>query len=369
MASSERDAAIAGMLERAGWGEAERRPLAGDASTRRYERLSRPGAPDETVVLMDAPPGAERPACPPEATPDERAALGYNALARLAGPNIAAFAGLARELTARGFSAPRVLESDVEHGLLLIEDLGDDLFARAIEKGADPRPLYEAAIDLLGALRRSTLPSAVEEAGRSWPILGYDEVVLQTEADLFTEWYVPDRQGAAPDPGALAEWGAAWAGVWPVLADEPPGIVLRDVHAENLIWLPDREGPARAGLLDFQDALFGHPAYDLVSLLEDARRDVDPGLAEAMIDRFIDVACIDDAQGFRRAYAVLGAQRNAKILGIFVRLAKRDGKPVYLDHLPRVARLFVHDLEHPALAQVEAWARRHAPAVFDEAAA
>ncbi len=150
---------------------------------------------------------------------------------------------------------------------------------------------------------------------------------------------------------------------------EPRTLVLRDVHAENLIWLPEREGPARAGLLDFQDALFGHAAYDLVSLLQDARRDVDPALAEAMFERFLEAGAVDDRASFARAYAVLGAQRNAKILGIFVRLAHRDGKQRYLELLPRVARLFLADLEHPALADLKAWVERRLPALAEEARA
>ncbi len=363
--ASDRIDRLGRFLLRAGWADADRRPLAGDASTRRYDRVRR-GA--ETAVLMDAPPGAERPACPPEADGGVRAGLGYNALARLAGPNTSAFAGLSQELVARGFSAPRVLAADHDDGFLLLEDLGDDLFARVIEAGATPAPLYEAAIDLLAAVRRSTFPSEVAASGgRAWPVLAYDAVALQTEADLFLDWYVARREGRTVDAAARAEWTAAWREQLDAIARTPPTLTLRDVHAENLIWLPDREGAARAGVIDFQDALFGHPAYDVVSLLEDARRDVNPRLADAMKARFVAAAGEIDAAAFERAYAVLGAQRNAKILGIFVRLAERDGKPKYLNFLPRVARHFVGDLAHPALADVAAWTRANAPGVFEEA--
>jgi aminoglycoside/choline kinase family phosphotransferase len=318
---------------------------------------------------MNAPPAAEAPACPPEADAAERRRLGYNAIARLAGPNPAAFAGLARELVTRGWSAPRILAADLDRGFLLLEDLGDAVFARVIEQGQGAVPLYEAAIDLLGAVRRATLPTTVSYAGRSWRVQPYDEVALGAETDLLTEWYAPHRAKVTLDDGALGAWRSLWAEAFRLLKDEPRTLVLRDYHAENLIWLPDRDGPARAGLLDFQDALFGHSAYDLVSLLQDARRDVEPALAEAMFDRFIDVGAVDDRASFARAYAVLGAQRNAKILGIFVRLAYRDGKQRYLDLLPRVARLFLKDLDHPALADLKTWVGENLPALAQEARA
>ncbi len=359
-----RDEAVEHMLGQAGWSAAERRPLAGDASTRRYQRLHLNGA---TAVLMDAPPAAETPTCPPDADEAERIRLGYNAMARLAGPNAAAFAGLASELTRRGFSAPKILGADMEHGFILLEDLGDELYARAIERGADPHALYGAAIDLLGAVRRATLPSTVGVNGAQWIVQTYDHVARQAEADLLVDWYAPFRMGAALSDEGRQNWHDVWAALEPALAADAHTLNLRDVHAENLIWLPERDGPARAGLLDFQDALFGHPAYDLVSLLEDARRDVDPKLADNMIDRYVDAACIADKADFLRAYRVLGAQRNAKILGIFVRLAERDGKRHYLAHLPRVARHFVNDISHPDLADLRIWAERHIPSVFQDA--
>lgn len=362
---SDRNAAIADFLRAAGWGDAERRLLAGDASTRRYERVARGR---DVAVLMDAPPAAEKPACPPEADEAERRALGYNAMARLAGPNPAAFAGVAKELSARGFSAPRILAADLDQGLLLLEDLGDDLFARVIDAGGAAEPMYAAAIDLLGALRRATVPRAIAIDDREWVVQDYDALALQAEADLLMEWYAPHRAGAAFDAAALADWHALWSEALAPLAEEPRTLILRDVHAENLIWLPDREGPARAGVIDFQDALFGHAAYDLVSLLEDARRDVEPALREAMYARFIEAGVVDDEAAFARAYAALGAQRNAKILGIFVRLAKRDGKARYLDMLPRVARLFLGDLEHSALGDLKTWVDRYLPSLREEAA-
>jgi len=320
------------------------------------------------AVLMDAPPAAEKPACPPEADENERRSLGYNAMARLAGPNPAAFAGLAKELSARGFSAPRVEAVDLDAGLMLLEDLGDDLFAEVIDAGGDPEPLYAAAIDLLGAIRRATLPRVIPVSDREWVVQDYDALALQAEADLLIEWYAPHRADVVLDEEEIRHWHALWADAFAPLDAEPRTLILRDVHAENLIWLPDREGPAKAGVIDFQDALFGHAAYDVVSLLEDARRDVDPALRKAMYARFLKAGAVEDEAAFGRAYATLGAQRNAKILGIFVRLSKRDGKPRYTDMLPRVARLFLGDLEHPALSDLKLWVNRHLPSLTEEAA-
>ena len=355
--------ARARFLKAAGWGGADVAPFPGDASTRAYFRLQ-DGA--RKAVLMDAPAGAEAPACPPDADPETRAQLGYNALARLAGPDTAAFAALAGALTARGFSAPRVYEADLNAGFLILEDLGDALFARAIPDGADEAELYFTAAETLAAIYRSSFEAEPEAFGASWRVLDYDETALLAETELFLDWYAPER-GAPPSAAARADWAAAWRQVLPALDSHAPGLTLRDYHAENLLWLPERQAEARVGLIDFQDALFGHPAYDLISLLEDARRDVSPELAKPVSDRFFETAGLADRDAFDAAAAILAAQRNAKILGIFMRLARRDGKPRYLDLLPRVARHFVRDISHPALAPVRAVVRDLAPDVYAEA--
>lgn len=342
-------------LARSGWGEAVATPLTGDASTRNYERLSL-GA--RRAILMNAPPAAESAACPPAATPSERRALGYNAMARLAGPNLNAFTAIARTLRAAGLSAPEIFAADARVGFAVIEDLGDDLYARAIPAGADERTLYGAAIDALLALKEAA-PAPPREPG--YQMLAYDETAMEAEVGLVPDWYYPYLKGAPAGDDLRADYIAAWA---PVLAKlpQPSTIVLRDYHAENILWRPERSGVARAGIIDFQDGLVGNPAYDLVSLLEDARRDVSPALAEAMIERYADGArrkgAFDEAQ-FRRDYAILGAQRNAKILGIFARLIRRDGKPRYADFFPRVEGHFRRDLAHPDLAPVARWFRRH----------
>ena len=351
-------------LQAAGWGHAQVTAFPGDASTRSYFRLNLEGRP---AILMDAPGGAEAPACPPDADPETRAQLGYNALARLAGPNTTAFAALATALTARGFSAPRIHEADLGAGFLILEDLGDDLFARVIPARAHEATLYAAAVDTLAAIYRSTFEAEPAALGARWRIQGYDETALLTETHLFLDWYAPEY-GAAPGAAAKKDWDAAWRSAFTGLKAHAPGLTLRDFHAENLIWRPDRAGEASVGLLDFQDALFGHPAYDLISLLEDARRDVPRRLAEPLTQRFFDAAGLRDRDAFDAAAAVLAAQRNAKILGIFVRLARRDAKARYLELLPRVADHFVRDLAHPALAPVRAAVRETAPQVFAEAA-
>lgn len=359
-----RGTARAGFIAKAGWDGADIQPFPGDASTRRYFRLTKNG---ETAVLMDAPTVAETPACPPGAGAEERTRLGYNALARLAGNNVAAFAGLADALHARGFSAPAILHADMGAGLLLIEDLGEALFSRVLAEGAHEGGLYAGATDALAALCRSSFTADFVYSGQSWRVLDYDTPAYIAETRLFLDWYARHHAGRAVSDDLAARWEAAWASALAALDGQPRALTLRDFHADNLIWLPERADEARIGLLDFQDALFGHPAYDLVSLIEDARRDVAPDLAAPLKDRFFDQAGLSDRAGFETAYALLGAQRNAKILGIFVRLAERDGKPRYLDLLPRVARHFTRNLAHPALEDVRALVMEAAPEVFAEA--
>ena len=364
LTNSDRATARAAFLDRAGWAAAAIAALPGDASTRQYFRLNRAG---EYAMLMDAPARAEAPVCPRDATPGERSTLGYNAQARLAGSNLVAFAGLANALSERGFSAPRILAHDPDQGFLLLEDLGDALYARLLPGQMHEGRLYSEAVDALAAIYRSTFADCVSLDGQDWPLLPYDAVALAAEADLFLDWFVARHAGLTISDSARADWAEIWERAFRRLESCAPGLVLRDFHAENLIHLPEREGHGRVGLLDFQDAVIGHPAYDLVSLIEDARRSVDHNLAIPLKARFVEKAGIADAAGFDAAYAVLGAQRNAKILGIFVRLAVRDGKQRYLDLLPRVARHYVSNLQHPALMPLLMWTKAHAPSVFAEA--
>jgi aminoglycoside/choline kinase family phosphotransferase len=292
-------------LDRAGWGGAVITPLAGDASFRRYFRIL---GPNGNAVLMDAPPPHE----------DTRP-----------------FLAVADHLHHHGFAAPRILARDTDAGLVLLEDFGDDRMREALD--ADPsreNAIYTRAVDLIRDLHRYS-------AGDLPP---YDMEVYQREAGLFPEWYMP-----AVGLDAALGWAEAWGEALAPIANDQSTTVLRDYHAENIMLLPD----GSLGLLDFQDALAGHAAYDLVSLLQDARRDVSPGLEARMLEYYGPVD--------RAAYALLGAQRSAKILGIFTRLWKRDGKPRYLSFQPRMWTYLERDLEHPALAPVRAWFDAHVP--------
>jgi hypothetical protein len=326
---------LAAFLAAQGWPADAARPLAGDASNRRYLRLDRlPGRPG--AIVMDAPPGR--------------------------GEDVRPFLAVTHWLRTHGFSAPEVLAADPGRGFLLLEDLGDDLFTPLLARtpGREAE-LYAAAVDLLAELAAIPAPAGIGPPDCRLPLAPYDDAVLGREAALVREWWMPAVTGA-PVPTALAaEFDALLAAVTAEVAGAREVLVLRDYHADNLVWLPERAGAARVGLLDYQDALAGHPAYDLVSLLEDARRDVAPALCEAMLGRYLARRPSVDAAAFRTAYAALGAQRNLKIVGIFARLAIRDGKPRYLAMIPRVWGHLMRDLAHPALGPLAAWVARHVP--------
>jgi hypothetical protein len=359
LASSARDEAMQAFLKNAGWERAKLSPLVGDASTRRYIRLTQDG---RSAMLMDQPQGAETPTAGPDATPEQRHELGYNAVARLAGADTARFVAAARYLRGRGLAAPDVYADDASHGFVLLEDLGDDLYTDIIARGEAEAPLYEAAIDALVALHREKAPLALA-AGK--PLFAYDETAMLAETDLLTEWFLPLASGQPVSDATRAEHRALWREALAAMPHAAPVFVHRDYHAQNLMWLPGRAGVARVGMVDFQDALAGHPAYDLISLLEDARREVTPAMSDFMTALYLsrahaDGMAVDDA-AFRAAAALLAAQRNAKIIGIFARLWKRDGKPRYLAHLPRVWRYMERDLAHPALGKLKAWYDRAVP--------
>ncbi len=314
-------AGLDSFLAAAGWAGAEVVPLAGDASFRRYFRVSRPAG---TAMLMDAPPPHEDPA---------------------------PFLRAAKWLDANGLRAPAILAEDAARGLVLIEDFGEVRMREYLDQWPDDEPaIYTAAVAALVKLHK--LPPG--------PFLAYSLAEYLRETRLFVDWYCP-AQGLTVDGPS---WTAAWEAVLaPLLPRQRPGVsVLRDYHAENVMLLGALH---RQGLLDFQDALIGHPAYDLVSLLQDARRDVSPEVEAAMIERYMKAT----GQGgeFAADYARLGVQRNAKIVGIFVRLWRRDGKARYLSYIPRVWGLLERDLEHPALAPVAAWFAANIPAELREA--
>ena len=358
--SGEREALKADFLRAAGFGGARREPMGGDASTRLYERLLRPDG--TRTILMDQPPAVESSVCPPGATPAERIALGYNAAARLAAGSVAAFVAVAAYLRDLGLSAPQIYAYDVAHGLAVIEDLGDGLYAALIAAGADERPLYEAAVDVQVTLQAQAPPDVLAVDDVAWPLLTYDTLALKIATDTFLEWW-PKHAGLPAFGGdALAEWDALWAPVW--VAGEAGASVLchRDYHAQNLLWLPDRRGPARVGLLDFQDALKAHPAWDLLHLLQDARRDISPELEAAMLQRFLAARPELDRASFLAEYRALATSNAARILGrVFARQALL-GRPQYLAYMPRTWRYLERNLEDPALAGLKAWFDRHVPA-------
>jgi aminoglycoside/choline kinase family phosphotransferase len=321
----DRLAAIDRFLSAHGWADASRHPLAGDASFRRYVRLRR-GA--DRAMLMDAPPPQE---------------------------DVRPFLRVARLLGQMGLSAPRILAADGASGLLLLEDLGDETYTRALAAGGDEAALYALATDVLIDLhRRFEMPMA---AG----VPPYDDDRLLTEAALLVDWYLPAVRGAPTAPALRAEYLALWRETFAVARAVADTLVLRDYHVDNLMLVDGRSGIAACGLLDFQDAVTGPATYDLVSLLEDARRDVPAGLASRMIARYLDAFPALDPDAFRASYAVMGAQRSGKIVGIFTRLDRRDGKPVYLKHIPRVWRWLEGDLRHPALSGLRAWFDRELP--------
>ena len=359
-AANSRNQAMMAFLSDSGWGAAELRPLPGDASTRHYIRLH---LGERTAMLMDQPGAAEAPAAPRDATQEQRRALGYNALARLAGADCARFVAASNYLRGRGLAAPEIYAADIAQGFLLLEDLGVALYTDVLADGGDEYTLYEAAIDGLVRLHADPAPALLAP---DKPLFAYDETALIAEADLLTEWFFPAALGRPVESSALAEHRALWREALQRIAGGARVFVHRDYHAQNLLWRGDRSGLARIGMIDFQDALAGSPAYDLVSLLEDARRDVAPELAGAMMERYLEESrahgAVLDPEGFRGEAALLAAQRNAKIIGIFARLAKRDGKPRYLAHLPRVWRYMEQDLSHPELRRLKHWYDRNIPA-------
>ncbi len=355
---SERQEQIRAFLERAGWGGAIRDPIQGDASTRSYERLQK--GTDKTI-LMNAPKGAELPAEPEGANVGQRKALGYNALARLAGPDMESFVAIASELTRRGFSAPQIIAHDLEAGFVLLEDFGGNVYNKVIAVDAtQERPLYEAAVDTLAAIYRSTFPSIFSHQEVTWRLRDYDEAALLAETDLFLDWYAKDY-GREFQGDVREEFYALYAESFKYLNVCASGLALRDFHAENLFWMPKRDGVANVGLIDFQDALFVHPAYDLMSLITDIRRDVSPDLKPYLMERFCDKAGLKYDEDFRAAYAVMSVQRGTKLLGFPVRADLKFGKPQYRALLPRVKRHLKDDMAHPALSDIRRWFGRNMP--------
>ena len=324
---ADRNDQIAAFLDAAGWGGAERAILAADASFRRYDRVS---DGDRHAILMDAPPPKE---------------------------DVQPFLVVARHLAGLGYSAPRILAEDAAAGFLLLEDLGDATFTRLLASGADEKSLYLMATDLLIDLHRRPADQAVPVGCPD-----YDNDRLLDEAALLTDWYMPQVLGAPVSATASADYLDLWKTALGRACSVPESLVLRDYHADNLMQIDGREGVAACGLLDFQDAVRGPVTYDLVSLIEDARRDVSPAVADSVMEHYLAAFPALNRDDFAGSLAVLGAQRHAKVIGIFTRLCVRDGKADYLKHIPRVWRLLEAACSHPSLAPIRGWLDRNIPA-------
>lgn len=334
--------------------------LQGDASPRAYARTCRNSLP---MIVMDWPPQADGPPI--------KNGLPYSRLAHLA-EGTAAFESVARLLHSAGLVVPIAHAADHARGLLLIDDLGDRVFGAEVEQGTNLETMWAAATDTLVEMRaidHARISTWNAEEGRAAPIGDYDRGAYEIETTLLPDWYWPLVHGSQISDEVRQTFDEAWAPVLDRLTADPvKTIALRDYHSPNLLYLPERDSPAhkQVGIIDFQDALVGHPAFDLVSLLQDVRLEVSPDIEDRLYDRYVTAIAARDSKfnkaAFRFAYAALGAQRNTKILGIFARLWKRDGKSHYLRHIPRIWRYLERDLAHAELASLAGWYDAHFPA-------
>jgi tRNA threonylcarbamoyl adenosine modification protein YjeE len=343
--------AIADILKRSGWSAARRDFIQGDASVRAYERLVAPSG--ESAILMIAPPRTDGPIL--------RYGKPYGAIAKLA-DDIRAFIAMDAGLRAQGFSAPRIIAHSVADGLAVLEDFG----ATYVADAEGPNPVrYAEAVSLIAELHNRALPRELPVDAGTYALPVYDVEAMLVEVEQMLDWYAPYVAKVAPASGARAQFLGLWRDLLAPILAGPTTWTLRDFHSPNLHWLADRDGLKRLGLVDFQDALLGPPAYDLASLLQDARVDIPDEMELRLMAHYARRrASADpafDAGGFAAAYAAMGAQRATKILGIFARLDKRDGKPAYLAHLPRIERYLGKSLAHSLLQPIKLWYQAHLP--------
>ena len=346
------------ILRAAGWQDAAREFMLGDASTRAYERLTKPDG--SRAILMISPP---RPDGPPV-----RYGKPYSAIARLA-ENIRPFVAIDRALREDGLSAPQIYAADLASGFAVIEDLGAE---GVVDQNGPIRERYaEAAAVLAHIHARPRADTIAMDDASIYRIPPYDLDALLIEIELLLEWYAPHIAGMQLSSGQRATFVNLWRQIAIEIVSGPATWTLRDYHSPNLIWLPEREGLKRVGVIDFQDCVMGHPAYDIVSLLQDARVNVPDEMELRLLGHYAQLrraeAADFDMAAFARAYAILGAQRATKILGIFARLDKRDRKPQYLAHLPRVTRYLRKNLAHPALAPLREWHVANLPRTVEDA--
>lgn len=321
-----REIIIQDFLKRSGWDTAKRGRLAGDASFRKYDRLV---SAQGRAVLMDAPPPQE---------------------------DVRPFVRIARHLHGLGFSVPAILAEDHEAGLLLLEDLGDDTYTKLLARGHDESALYALAIDALSALHQVP-PDKVIPAG----VKPYSEERLLEEVNRINVWYRPLVNAPALSDDALKSFELIWRAILPHAWTVPTSLVLFDYHVDNLLGLFDRPGVKACGILDFQDAVAGPITYDPMSLLEDARRDINPALVTSMKARYLASCKTLDTKTFETSWAVMAAQRHVRVIGTFARLQIRDKKPHYLVHMPRLWRYMDQCLKHPILADLKTWLDAHVP--------
>jgi N-acetylmuramate 1-kinase len=351
--------AVHHVLADAGFADAERHYMQGDASTRSYERLVRPDG--ATAILMISP---SRPDGPPI-----RFGKSYGTLAHLA-ENIRPFVAIDKGLRAEGFSAPEIYAVDLDVGVAVLEDFGSD---GIVHDGEIVLARYAESVALLARLHQMSLPESLPvDDAREYHIPPYDIDALAIEIELLLDWYAPHIAKASLTSGAKASFVNLWRHALREVVSAPWTWTLRDFHSPNILWIDERQGNARVGLIDFQDCVLGHPAYDVVSLLQDARVSLPPEAELKLLGHYAQLRRIADANfdmaSFARAYAVLGAQRATKILGIFARLDKRDRKPHYLAHLPRVEENLAKDLAHPLLSGLKGWYETHLPRLFTRGA-
>lgn len=346
--------ALRELLRKQSWSEAKRSFLMGDASTRAYETLEKPDG--ARAILMISPP---RPDGPPV-----RYGKPYSAIARLA-ENVKPFVAIANGLRAQGLSAPEIYGADLEAGLLIVEDLGRE--GVVDDNGPIPERYLEAAAALAHLHSQKLSDTLPVDGASNYHIPPYDMDALLIETDLLLDWYVGHiKSSVASGPRAI--FANLWRNALLEVASAPPTWTLRDYHSPNLIWLAGREGFRRVGIIDFQDCVLGHPAYDMASLGQDARVTVPDDLELKLLAHYARLrreADEDfDMPAFARAYMILAAQRATKVLGIFARLNQRDGKPQYLAHMPRVEGYLKKCLRHPALAEIKSWYESHLPGLF-----
>ncbi len=325
LTTGRRKSALQQFLMITGWYGAKVEILANDASSRQYFRLSQ--FEGTKRVLMDDPGAVE---------------------------SVQKFIRIAKILQDLGHSVPRIFDQDLDNGFLLLEDMGDMTFTCALSQNMDERTLYETAVDVLIDLHQRYVPGN-EDLER------YASDKYINEVLLFIDWYLPIIFKQKPTAEMRSEFIKAWEQVFSLLEPLPQSLILKDFHVDNLMWLENQEGIKKCGLLDFQDALVGPTPYDLVSLLQDVRRDVSPSLEEDMINRYLKAFPNIDPFQFRTGYAILGAQRNTRILGTFTRLYFNMGKKRYLEFLPRTWDLVKKDLEHVALKPVKEWFHKYGP--------